>query len=164
MFQVQETFETVWLKSETLSDTSSECRIEIVFLFWMCLCSVSWEACGRRAQRFFPSYFLEALAGDWQLTSGERKPPTKALASIRLPVTAWKWLNVLRRQAGGGAACVCASNCGKTIMGKQRASLPLSTLRCTSHLPLNHHEKMAWTPSLRRFGSGLALTFHFTLN
>lgn len=61
------------------------------------------------------------------------------------------------REGGGGVCVQCASNRGERIMGKQRASLPLSMLLYTSRLLLSHREKTEWMPSFWHFGSGLLI-------
>lgn len=73
-------------------------------------------------------------------------------------VTPCKLLHVphLQLKGGGGGVCVlCASNRGERIMGKQRASLPLSMLRFISHLPPELLGKDGEDGVTRWTGSGL---------
>lgn len=92
---------------------------------------------GVQLSSFFPFYF-QALAGVTDSSPQVRgQPPTRG--------TLWTLHQALSytlrmagcpfptAEVGGGGVCVpCASDRGERIMGKQRASLPLSMLCCTS--------------------------------
>jgi len=108
----------------------------------------SESSCGRLAQR--PLFLGRS---DWQLTQ-VRGHFAHQMYSILWRrhlhcayVSPRKRLHVLLIQLKQGECVQSASNRGEKIMGKQRASLPLSTLLCTSHLPPNCQEKTEWMSS-----------------
>lgn len=88
-------------------------------------------------------YFLTSVFFSWEavwLTAHLRLEDSRPLNEHNTTVcsspsvTSCRWLDVLLQleEGGGGGGCVrCASSRAERIMGKQRASLPLSTLRCT---------------------------------
>lgn len=126
-----------------------------------------FRQCGRSTQRFLSFLFPSIGRCDWQLPlrlEDSRPPEEHCGLSIRLKVTPCEWLDVLFTQLKGGVCVPCASDRGERIMGKQRASLPLSMLHCTAPPPSpNRWEKMARMPSFRHFGSGLVLISDHTM-
>lgn len=144
-------------------------RIHSVFSWKSFFQAFPERQCGRSTQRFLSFLFPSIGRCDWQLPlrlEDSRPPEEHCGLSIRLKVTPCEWLDVLFTQLKGGVCVPCASDRGERIMGKQRASLPLSMLHCTSPPPLppqNRWEKMARTPSFRHFGSGLVLISDHTM-